>query len=79
MTSGILSQTTSNQEFKFDIMITILLILVGCGVPNSLRSTTSKTIPVLPNLLFTPHAAVTIYGQIYNGQLTEPSIYSADL
>ena len=56
-------------------MITTLLILVGHGVPHSLRSSTSRTIPVPPNLLPTPHAAMTTHDQIYNGQLTEPSVY----
>ena len=60
-------------------MITIPLILVERGVPNSLRSTTSRTILVPPNLLPTPDAAVTIYEQIYNRQLTEPSVYGTDL
>ena len=60
-------------------MITILLIFVGRGVPNSLRSTTSRTIPVPPNLLPTPDAVMTIYEQIYSRQLTEPSVYGTDL
>ena len=60
-------------------MITILLIFVGRGVPNSLKSTTSRTITVPPKLLPTPDAAMTIYEQIYNGRLTEPSVYGTDL
>ena len=60
-------------------MITILLILVGHGVPNSLRSTTSRTIVLTLNLLPTPDATVTVHEQIYNGQLTEPSVSGTDL
>ena len=78
-TSAILSQTASTQKSKFGIMITILLIFVGHGEPNSLRSITSRTITVSPNLLPTPDAAMTIYEQIYSGQLTEPSVYGTDL
>ena len=59
-------------------MVTILLILIGCGVPNNLRSTASRTIALSLNLLPTPDASVTIYEQIYNGQLTEPSVYGTD-
>ena len=60
-------------------MITILLIFVRRGVPNSLRSTTSRTIRVPPNLLPMPDAAMTIYKQIYSGTLTEPSVYGTNL
>ena len=60
-------------------MITILLIFVGRGVPNTLKSTTSRTITVPPKLLPTPDAAMTIYEQIYSGKLTEPSVYGTDL
>ena len=66
-------------QIRSSTMMTILLILVGRGVPNSLRNTTSRTIPVPLNLLPTPDAAMTIYEQSYNGQLTEPSVYGNDL
>ena len=77
-TSAILSQTASTQKSKFGIMITIRLIFVGRGVPNSLRSTTTRTITVPPNLVPTPDAAMIIYEQICSGQLTEPSVYGTD-
>ena len=66
-------------QIRSSTMMTILLISVGRGVPNSLRNTTSRTIPVPLNLLPTPDAAMKIYEQSYNGQLTEPSVYGNDL
>ena len=69
----------SRIQIRCSSMITILLILVGHGVPNSLRSTTSRTIVLTLNLLPTPDATVTVHEQIYNGQLTEPSVSGTDL
>ena len=46
-------------------MVTILLI-------------SSRSIVLPLNLLPTPDAFATIYEQIYNGQLTEPSVYGTD-